>query len=194
MADRSKVLLVTGGSRGIGAEIVRLAWDTGYHVAFAFSSDELAARRMVEEARARGAVGFGIRCDVADPLAVSDLFDRVERALGPVDALVNNAGVTGPIGGFATASAETLRHVVGVNLLGTMFCAQAIVRCRGKRNAAGRIVNISSVAATLGAANEYVHYAASKAAVEAFTIGLARELAPQGIRVNAGAPGPMPPR
>jgi NAD(P)-dependent dehydrogenase (short-subunit alcohol dehydrogenase family) len=189
MSQMQPVLLVTGGARGIGAEIVRGALVGGYAVAFSYARNDDAARQLEGEAAQLGGRALGVRGDVADPDAVSALFDRVERDLGPVVALVNNAGITGPIGRFVDASIETLRDVLAVNVLGTMLCAQEALRRWEQRGTAGTMVNISSIAATLGAPAEYVHYAASKAAVEAFTIGLAREVAASRIRINAVAPG-----
>jgi NAD(P)-dependent dehydrogenase (short-subunit alcohol dehydrogenase family) len=179
------VLVVTGGSRGIGAAVTRAAHARGYAVCVAYASDEAAADRL--RAELPGVVA--VRADVGDLASVTALFDTAETALGPVTALVNNAGVTGRLGRFVDASVATLRRVLDVNVLGTMLCAQEAVRRWEERATAGRIVNVSSRAATLGSPGEYVHYAASKAAVEAFTLGLAKEVAAQGIRVNGVAPG-----
>jgi NAD(P)-dependent dehydrogenase (short-subunit alcohol dehydrogenase family) len=193
MTQTKPVLLVTGGARGIGAQVVQGAVARGYTVAFSYARNDDAARRLEEEiARETGREGgraFGIRSDVREPSAVAALFAQVEQELGPIDALVNNAGVTGPLGRFTNASVETLQDVLAVNVLGTMLCAQEAIRRWEQRGVAGAMVNISSIAAALGGPNEYVHYAASKAAVEAFTVGLAREVAASGARVNAVAPG-----
>jgi NAD(P)-dependent dehydrogenase (short-subunit alcohol dehydrogenase family) len=179
------VLVVTGGSRGIGAAVTRAAHARGCAVCVAYASDEAAADRL--RAELPGVVA--VRADVGDPASVTALFDTAETALGPVTALVNNAGVTGRLGRFVDASVATLRRVLDVNVLGTMLCTQEAVRRWEERATAGRIVNVSSRAATLGSPGEYVHYAASKAAVETFTLGLAKEVAAQGIRVNGVAPG-----
>jgi NAD(P)-dependent dehydrogenase (short-subunit alcohol dehydrogenase family) len=184
MKDRG-VLVVTGGSRGIGAAITRAAVTHGYAVCIGYARDDGAADRL--RAELPGVVPM--RADVADPDDVRTLFDAAEAAFGPVTALVNNAGVTGPLGRFRDASVATLRRVLDVNVVGTMLCAQEAVRRWEGRGTAGRMVNVSSRAATLGSPGEYVHYAASKAAVEAFTLGLAKEVAGQGIRVNGVAPG-----
>jgi NAD(P)-dependent dehydrogenase (short-subunit alcohol dehydrogenase family) len=181
----NEVLVVTGGSRGIGAAVTRAAHARGYAVCVGYASDDGAADRLRSELP--GVVAF--RSDVADPASVAALFDAAEVAFGPVTALVNNAGVTGRLGRFVDAPVATLRHVLDVNVLGAMFCAQEAVRRWEERGTAGRIVNVSSRAARLGSPGEYVHYAASKAAVETFTLGLAKELAPRGIRVNGVAPG-----
>ena len=179
------VLVVTGGSRGIGAAVTRAAHARGHAVCVAYASDDGAADRL--RAELPGVVA--VRADVADSASVSALFDAAEAAFGPVTALVNNAGVTGRLGRFVDASVATLRRVLDVNVLGTMLCAQEAVRRWEERDTAGRIVNVSSRAATLGSPGEYVHYAASKAAVETFTLGLAKEVAALGIRVNGVAPG-----
>jgi NAD(P)-dependent dehydrogenase (short-subunit alcohol dehydrogenase family) len=184
MSERG-VVVVTGGSRGIGAAITRAAVTRGYAVCVGYARDDGAADRL--RAELPGVVP--VRADVADPDDVRTLFDAAEAALGPVTALVNNAGVTGPLGPFRDTSVATLRRVLDVNVVGTMLCAQEAVRRWGERGTAGRMVNVSSRAATLGSPGEYVHYAASKAAVEAFTLGLAKEVAGQGIRVNGVAPG-----
>jgi NAD(P)-dependent dehydrogenase (short-subunit alcohol dehydrogenase family) len=180
-----EVLVVTGGSRGIGAAVTRAAAARGYAVCVAYARDDGAADHLCTELP--GVVA--VRADVAEPAAVRALFDAAESALGPVTALVNNAGVTGPLGRFQDTSLATLRRVLDVNVVGTMLCAQEALRRWEERGAGGRIVNVSSRAATLGSPGEYVHYAASKAAVEAFTLGLAKEVAAQGIRVNGVAPG-----
>jgi NAD(P)-dependent dehydrogenase (short-subunit alcohol dehydrogenase family) len=179
------VLVVTGGSRGIGAAVTRAAHARGYAVCAGYASDAAAADRL--RAELPGIVT--VRADVADPASVTALFDAAEAAFGPVTALVNNAGVTGRLGRFADTPVATLRRVLDVNVLGAMLCAQEAVRRWDERGTAGRIVNVSSRAAALGSPGEYVHYAASKAAVETFTLGLAREVAAQGIRVNGVAPG-----
>jgi len=180
---------VTGGGRGIGASVVRRAAHAGIAVAFSYRTDEAAALALLKEVECEGCRVLAMRQDIADEDAAPRLFDAVEDRLGPVSMLVNNAGITGRIGSFADASADTLRHVTQVNLLGTMFMAQEAIRRWCARDVKGRMVNISSIAATLGAPGEYVHYAATKAGVEALTIGLGKEVAPQGIRINAVAPG-----
>ncbi|MEQ9330136.1 SDR family oxidoreductase [Thalassobaculum sp.] len=180
-------LIVTGGSRGIGAATARLAAGRGFRVCVNYARDAQAAETVVTAIRAAGGTAVGVQADIGTERGVRDLFDAAEAAIGPVRALVNNAGITGPIGRFETVETETLRRVLDVNVLGSMLCAREAVRRFGDQG--GAIVNLSSVAATTGAAGEYVHYAASKAAVDAFTLGLAREVAGRGIRVNAVAPG-----
>ncbi len=175
------VTIVTGGSRGIGAATVAALTTAGHAVAIGYARDRDAAD---DVARATG--GFPVQVDVTDEDDVDRLFDTVAAELGPVTGLVNNAGVTSPMGRLADAKVEDLRRVVDVNLIGVLLCARraAAVLPRG-----GAIVNVSSSASTIGSPNTYVHYAATKAAVDALTVGLAKELAPDGIRVNAVSPG-----
>jgi NAD(P)-dependent dehydrogenase (short-subunit alcohol dehydrogenase family) len=188
MAGTERVLLVTGGSRGIGAAIVRGAAERGYAVCFSYRQDAEAASGVAKELAARGTRVLSFRGDVADPDFAKRFFDEGER-LGPVTAVVSNAGVTGPIGAFKDAAVETLHRVVHTNLMGTMLLVQETLRRWEGTGRSGSIVNLSSTAASLGAPGEYVHYAATKAAIEAFTIGIGKEVAAKGIRVNAVAPG-----
>lgn len=187
----SQNILITGASRGIGAATARLAGQRGWSVCVNYISDRSAAESVVSEIKSQGGNAVAIRADIANIADITQMFADAEREIGPLDALVNNAGVTGPIGRFTNVKPEIIRRVLEVNTLGLMVCAQEAVRrfstAMGGRG--GTIVNISSIAATLGAPGEYVHYAASKAAVEAFTIGLAKEFAAEGIRVNAVSPG-----
>ena len=189
MSSDSRVLLVTGGSRGIGAAICRAASRAGWCVALTYRADETSARAVVDEIVASGGRAHAFEADVGDPDAIARLFTEVESTLGFPTGLVNNAGITGGIGPFVDVSVETLRRVLEVNVVGTMLCAQAAVRRWLQTETPGGIVNISSAATTLGSAGEYVHYATSKGAVDTFTIGLAREVAAKGIRVNAVSPG-----
>ncbi|MFE2534804.1 SDR family NAD(P)-dependent oxidoreductase [Streptomyces sp. NPDC059371] len=182
------VTIVTGGSRGIGAATcTRLAAD-GHDVAVGYVSDGAAAERTAAAVREAGVSCVTVRVDTSDEAAVERLFDTAADRLGPVTGLVNNAGVTGPLGRLADADAADLRRVVEVNLLGTLLCSRRAARSMAARGR-GAIVNVSSAAATLGSPGEFVHYAASKAGVDALTMGLAKELGPDGIRVNAVAPG-----
>ncbi|MFE0326591.1 glucose 1-dehydrogenase [Streptomyces sp. NPDC058960] len=182
------VTVVTGGGRGIGAATcVRLAAD-GHDVALGYLRDAEAAERTAEAVRAAGARCVTVRVDTSDEAAVDRLFDTAADALGPVTGLVNNAGMTGPLGRLADTDTDVLRRVVEVNLLGTLLCSRRAAREMAARGS-GVIVNVSSGAATLGSPGEYVHYAASKAAVDTLTMGLSKELGPDGIRVNAVAPG-----
>lgn len=188
-SKNGKTLIVTGGARGIGAAIVQQAAQQGYQVGFSYLQNDEAAQQLVNMVQAQGGQVLAVRSDIADPEAVKLLFDQTESAFGPITALVNNAGITGRIGLFQNAELSTLRRVVDVNVLGTMYCAQEAIRRWNQQATKGCMVNISSIAASLGAPGEYVHYAATKAAVEAFTIGLAKEVAATGTRINAVSPG-----
>lgn len=182
-----QVLVVTGGSRGIGAAIARGAAAAGARVCFSYSVNKTAANAVCSEIGPNRACA--VQADASNPAAAALLLDAAEARFGPVTMLVNNAGITGRYGPFQDLPQDTLRHTFDVNVLGPMWLAQEAIRRWLGAGRNGRIVNISSIAATLGAPHEYVHYAASKAAIDAFTIGLGKELAAQGIRVNAVAPG-----
>ncbi len=184
-------LIVTGASRGIGAAIARLAGQRGYSVAVNFSSGEAEAKRVTEEIAAAGGQAIAIRADVSVEEQVVRMFEIAERELGPIRALVNNAGVTGGFARVEDVSVAAIEKVFAVNVTGSMICArEAVRRMSTKRGGTGgAIVNISSRAVHTGSAGEWVHYAASKGAIDSFTIGLAREVATEGIRVNAVAPG-----
>jgi NAD(P)-dependent dehydrogenase (short-subunit alcohol dehydrogenase family) len=187
--SRSRLVIVTGGSRGIGAAIARRLAREGHRIAIGCRRPEEAAPLLAAIAE-EGGEALALPLDVTREEAVAAFFTAAEDHCGPLHALVNNAGITGPLGAFRDLDPAWMRQVTGVNLLGTMLCAQAALRRFAAAAGEGRcIVNISSVAAQTGSPGEYVHYAASKAAVEAFTLGLAREVAAQGIRVNAVAPG-----
>ncbi|MFF3397708.1 SDR family NAD(P)-dependent oxidoreductase [Streptomyces sp. NPDC002659] len=182
------VTIVTGGSRGIGAATcVRLAAD-GHDLALAYISDSAAANEVAAAVVATGARCVTVQADVSEEADVERLFDTAARELGPVTGLVNNAGVTGPLGRLTDTRTSDLRRVIEVNLLGHLLCCRRAARDMAALGS-GAIVNISSAAATLGSPGEYVHYAATKAATDALTVGLAKELGPDGIRVNAVAPG-----
>lgn len=182
------VTVVTGGSRGIGAATcLRLAAD-GHDLVVGYVRDAAAAESVAEGVRAAGARCVTVRVDTTVEADVEGLFDTAEEHLGPVTGLVNNAGVTGPLGRLADADTADLRRVVEVNLLGTLLCSRrAAVLMAGRGS--GVIVNVSSGAATLGSPGEFVHYAATKAAIDTLTVGLSKELGPDGVRVNAVAPG-----
>jgi NAD(P)-dependent dehydrogenase (short-subunit alcohol dehydrogenase family) len=191
MSVKSGTLIVTGGARGIGAAIARLAAQRGYAVAVNYISDETAASEIVCEIERNNGQAQAIQADVSKEKGVVRLFETAERALGPLAALVNNAGITGGLVRLEDLAAETLERVLAVNVAGPMLCAREAVRrlstLRG--GPGGGIVNISSRAAGLGSAGEWIHYAATKGAIDTFTVGLAREVASEGIRVNAVAPG-----
>ncbi|WP_078850045.1 SDR family NAD(P)-dependent oxidoreductase [Streptomyces sp. NRRL F-5126] len=186
------VTVVTGGGRGIGAAVcARLAAD-GHDIALAYVNDADAAERTARAVREAGARCVTVRVDVSREGDVDLLFDTAAAELGPITGLVNNAAVTGPLGRLADVPTDVLRRVVDVNLVGTLLCSRRAVRDMTAPSGTGRggaIVNVSSAAATLGSPGEYVHYAATKAAVDALAVGLSKELGPDGIRVNAVAPG-----
>jgi len=182
------VTVVTGGSRGIGAATcVRLGAD-GHDVVLGYVRDGEAAERTASAVRAAGARCVTVRADTSVEADVDRLFATAVDTLGPVTGLVNNAGVTGSQGRLADTDTAVLRRVVEVNLLGALLCARRAAQVMSARGS-GVIINVSSAAATLGSPGEYVHYAAAKAGVDALTLGLAKELGPDGIRVNAVAPG-----
>jgi NAD(P)-dependent dehydrogenase (short-subunit alcohol dehydrogenase family) len=186
-----QVTVVTGGGRGIGAATVRRLAAAGHDVAIAYRSDATAAEGIGDAVRAAGRRAVVVRADVAVEADVARLFDTATGQLGQVTGLVNNAGVTSRPGRLVDLSTEDLRRVVEVNLIGSVLCARRAAQAMstGRGGAGGAIVNVSSGAATLGSPGEYVHYAATKAAVDTLTIGLAKELAADGIRVNCVQPG-----
>ena len=182
--------VVTGGGRGIGAATAVHLAERGHDVVVGYLGDAQAAEGVVTAVRAAGGRGLAVAGDVADPADVERLFAEA-GSLGRVTGLVNNAGLTAHLGDLADTPVEVVRRVLDVNLLGTVLCARraAQLMSTARGGAGGGIVNVSSAAATLGSAHEYVHYAAAKAGVDALTVGLAKELADQGVRVNAVAPG-----
>lgn len=188
---QSGAIIVTGASRGIGAAIAKIVGAHGFPVAVNFTSGEAAAQGVVRHILTRGGRALAIQGDVAREEDVIRLFETATRELGPLQGLVNNAGVTGGFARVEEVNAEVLARVLAVNVVGTILCAREAVRrmslCHG--GAGGAIVNISSIAARTGGPGEWVHYAASKGAIDSLTIGLAREVAHEGIRVNAVAPG-----
>ena len=180
------VLLITGASRGIGAETARLAAERGYDVCVNYRTNATAADAVVADVRARGAGAIAVQADVAVESDVVRLFEAVDRELGPLDALVNNAGIIDRQTRVEQLDAARIARVFTTNVTGAFVCAREAVRRMSTRHAGrgGAIVNVSSRAAVLGAPGEYVDYAASKAALDTLTIGLAREVAGEGIRVN----------
>ena len=183
--------MITGGSRGIGAATARLAAKSGYDVCIAYLSDGAAAEQVAQDCRQAGVKAIAVRADVASAADVEALFAECDRALGPVSLLVNNAATIGRASTVADLADDVLRRTFEVNVYGAFYCARAAIRRMSRKagGAGGAIVNVSSTAATLGSPGEYVHYAASKGAVDTFTIGLAKEVGPDGIRVNAVQPG-----
>ena len=187
----SRILLVTGGSRGIGAATARLAVERGYAVCVNYQQDQPAAESIVAEAASRGGRAIAVRADVALEADVFRLFHEIDAKLGRLTALVNSAGIVEPQMRLETMTADRISRVFAVNVVGTMLCAREAVRRMSTRHGGpgGGIVNVGSIAARLGSAGEYVDYAASKGAIDTFTIGLAREVAADGIRVNTVRPG-----
>jgi NAD(P)-dependent dehydrogenase (short-subunit alcohol dehydrogenase family) len=185
------VLIVTGGSRGIGAATARLAAQRGYAVCLSYVKNQAAAAAVEADIRRGGGRAVAVRADVASEADVVALFDAADREFGRVTALVNNAGVLATQMRLEEMSAARLTRVFGVNIIGCFLCAREAVRRMSTRRggAGGAIVNVSSAAARLGAPDEYVDYAASKGAIDTMTIGLAREVAGDGIRVNGVRPG-----
>ena len=186
-----RVTVVTGASRGIGAAVALRLAAAGHQVAIGYERAKDAADEVAAQVRAAGADCLVHRVDTSDEEQVDAFFDAVRDGLGQVTALVNNAGITGPLGRFAETPVEVIRRVVDVNVMGAMICARRAVLDMSTRygGPGGAIVNISSGGATLGSPGEYVHYAASKAAVDAMTVGLSKELAAEGVRVNSVLPG-----
>ena len=187
----SGMLIVTGGGRGIGAATARLAAARGWDVCVNYRADANAAATVVDGCRTMSVRAVAVRADIAVEADVVGLFDSAEQELGPVRGLVNSAGVVDAYSRLADMSADRIERMVAVNLIGTMLCCREAVRRMSSANGAvgGAIVNVSSRAAVLGSPGEYVDYAAAKAGVDSVTCGLAREVAAEGIRVNAVRPG-----
>ena len=187
----AKVLVVTGGSRGIGAATALLASQRGYAVSVSYARDRVAADAIVAAIAAGGGKAVAVQGDVTHEKDVVRLFDEAAAALGPVTALVNNAGILETQSRLENMEAARFERVFAANITGPFLCSrEAVRRMSTKRGGAGgAIVNVSSMAAKLGSPGEYVDYAASKGAIDTFTIGLAREVAEDGIRVNAVRPG-----
>ena len=184
-------LLVTGGSRGIGAATARLAAQQGWQVAVNYAANSLAADEVVRAIRAAGGTAMAVKADVADEAQVMAMFGQIDAKLGPLRGLVNNAGVVDVTARVDEMSVARWRRMFDINVMGSMLCAPEAVRRMSTRHggAGGSIVNVSSAAARLGAPGQYVDYAASKGAIDAFTIGLAKEVAAEGVRINAVRPG-----
>ncbi len=182
---------MTGASRGIGAAVATLAARRGYAVAVNFSTSAAEATNLVDAIVAEGGRAVGIQADVSQEEQIVRMFETAERELGPIKGLVNNAGVTGGFARVEAVSSAAIANVFAVNVSGTILCSREAVRRMSTRRggSGGAIVNISSRAAHTGSPGEWVHYAAAKGAIDSFTIGLAREVATVGIRVNAVAPG-----
>ncbi|TIP12695.1 SDR family oxidoreductase [Mesorhizobium sp.] len=191
MSGAARVVLVTGGGRGIGAAVCRLAVEAGYRVAVNYASNEAAAAALVRALGEAGGEALAIKGDVGNEADILSMFEKVDRTFGRLDALVNNAGVVDQRARVDEMSGARLERMMRINVIGSMLCAREAVKRMSTRHGGkgGAIVNISSIAARIGGPGEYVDYAASKGAIDSFTIGLAREVAGEGIRVNAVSPG-----
>jgi NAD(P)-dependent dehydrogenase (short-subunit alcohol dehydrogenase family) len=187
------IALITGSGRGIGAATAKLAAKRGYAVCINYLNQEDRARAVTDEIRAGGGRAILVQADTADEAAVTRMFEEVDRGLGRVTSLVNNAGVTGKAGRLESYDAAAIRRVLDVNVVGAMLCSREAAKRMSTKNggSGGTIVNLSSIAAVLGGAGSWTPYAAAKGAINSFTVGLAREreLAGEGIRVNAIMPG-----
>jgi len=186
-----QVLLITGGGRGIGAATALLAAKRGYAVAVNYASNSLAADEVVRAIRVGGGTAVAVQADVGDEAQVAAMFQKVDARLGRLTALVNNAGVVDVQARVDEMSVARLERMFRTNVIGSFICAREAVRRMSTRygGAGGAIVNVSSAAARLGSPGQYVDYAASKGAIDTFTIGLAKEVGAEGIRVNAVRPG-----
>jgi NAD(P)-dependent dehydrogenase (short-subunit alcohol dehydrogenase family) len=191
MAAPEKVMIVTGSGRGIGAATARLAAKQGYAVCINYLRDRASAETLKSEIEKGRGKAIAVRGDVSIEADILNLFQQTDRALGRVTALVNNAGIVDRGMRVELMSAARLARMLAINVTGSFLCAREAVKRMSKRHGGqgGAIVNVSSIAAKLGGAGEYVDYAASKGAIDTFTIGLAKELGPEGIRVNAVRPG-----
>jgi NAD(P)-dependent dehydrogenase (short-subunit alcohol dehydrogenase family) len=187
-----KIVLVTGASRGIGAATARLAAVQGYDVAVNYARDKEGAAAVVADVEKAGRRATAIQADVSREEDVARLFETIDARLGRLTDLVYNAGITGPVSRIENLSTDAAREILDINVLGAVLCARAAIPrlSKAQGGAGGAIVLLSSAMATLGGAGEFVMYSASKGAVESLSIGLARELAAEGIRVNVVEPGP----
>jgi NAD(P)-dependent dehydrogenase (short-subunit alcohol dehydrogenase family) len=185
------ILIVAGGSRGIGAAAARLAGARGFDVAVNYLRDDKAAAAIVAAIKQSGRRAIAVKGDMGREEDIARMFGTVERDLGPPTHLIYSCGITGGASRVETVATATLREVFDVNVIGALICARTLIKHASTRHGGpgGAIVMLSSAAATIGSAGEYIWYAASKAAVDTMTLGLARELAGEGIRVNAVAPG-----
>ncbi len=187
----NKVLLVTGGSRGIGAATAILAAKQGWAVAVNYTANSLAADEVVRQIRASGGQAMSVQADVADEAQVLRMFEHIDAKLGRLSGLVNNAGVVDVAARVDEMSVARWKRMFDINVIGSLMCAREAVRRMSTRYGGdgGSIVNVSSAASRLGSPHQYVDYASAKGAIDAFTIGLSKEVAAEGIRVNAVRPG-----
>jgi len=186
-----QVLLVTGGSRGIGAATARLAAQKGWAVAVNYTANSLAADEVVRDIRAAGGSAIAVQADVSDEAQVLAMFDKVTAKLGQLTGLVNNAGIVDVTARLDEMSVARWKRMFDINVIGSLLCAREAVRRMSTKHggSGGSIVNMSSAASRLGAPGQYLDYAASKGAIDSMTLGLAKEVAAEGIRVNAVRPG-----
>jgi len=186
-----KSLIVTGGSRGIGAAVARMAAQRGYAVTFSYVGNAGAADATLDAIREAGGQAQAVQGDVAREEDIAALFDAAESRFGPTAGVVNNAGIVGPYGRLDEIPTDGIRRTLDIDVLGAILCAREAVRRMSTRHGGqgGSIVNVGSMAAVLGSPNEFVTYAAAKGAVDSLTIGLAREVAQEGVRVNCVRPG-----
>ena len=187
----NKVMVVTGASRGLGAAIAQLAAERGYAVAVNYAHDAQRAEGIVTGIRARGGRAIAIRADVGSDTEVEAMFRQVDAEFGGIDALVNNAGIAGPHSRVDSLQLADIRRMFETNVYGTFLCSREAIRRMSQAHGGrgGSIVNLSSAASRLGGPGRNVHYAASKGAVNSLTLGMAREVAAEGIRVNVVSPG-----
>ena len=186
-----QIVLITGGGRGIGAAVALLAAQRGFAVAVNYASNSLAADEVVRTIRAGGGTAIAVQADVGDEAQVMAMFEKVDAKLGRLSALVNNAGVVDMQARVDEMSVARLERMFRINVIGSLVCAREAVRRMSTKHGGtgGAIVNVSSAASRLGSPGQYVDYAASKGAIDTFTAGLAKEVADEGIRVNAVRPG-----
>jgi NAD(P)-dependent dehydrogenase (short-subunit alcohol dehydrogenase family) len=187
----SGVMIVTGGGRGIGAATARLAAARGFAVCVNYLENPGRAAEVVDGIRAAGGKAIAVQADTANEADVARMFERVDAELGRVTTLVNNAGITGKAGRLESFDAAAIRRILDVNVVGALLCAQQAIRRMSTKQggAGGAIVNVSSIAAQLGGGNQWIPYGAAKGALNSITVGLSREVAGEGIRVNAVMPG-----
>lgn len=190
-AVRAPVILITGGSRGVGAATARLAAARGYDVAISYVSDENAAHAVTADVEAAGRRALAVRADSADPVEVAGLFEAIDRTFGRLDVLVNNAATLARQSRLEDLGFERMQRIFAVNAIGPILCAQQALRRMSHRHGGpgGVVINISSASARLGSPGEYVDYAASKGALETFTTGFSKEVAREGVRVCCIRPG-----
>jgi NAD(P)-dependent dehydrogenase (short-subunit alcohol dehydrogenase family) len=186
-----RILIVTGGSRGIGAAIARMGARDGYDVAINYHQAKARADEVVADIKRAGRRAIAVQGDMAREADILRLFETTDREFGRPNAFVNNAGIVASVGRLETLTAADIQRSFDVNSVGPLLCAREAVKRMAKRfgGSGGAIVNIASAATTIGSPNEFIHYAASKAAVDALTFGLSKEMALEGVRVNAVSPG-----